>query len=391
MRTSIKWRVGFDATPAAVKRRTGTEQYAHELAWQFATLQRELPDIELIAYLHAGNPHSSVEQIAIVRRCFDESGIRCRVYTPRRGYGLALSIFTVIDRLDLLHMLRVGRPWRAACPYVITVFDVLMVDMPKPGHLREYVILTESGRNAIRGANGLIGISASIEEELKAEFSPDELSMPLWITHLGYNPAFLGGPGMAAQMRNKYGLDRYVLFVGTQEHHKNLPRLIEAFAQVKAQHVVPHRLVLAGGMGNSSDAIRTTIEQLRADDIVLMLGYVPDDDLPGLYAGADLFVFPSLHEGFGIPILEAMASGTVVLTSNSYAMPEVAGDAAVYVDPNDMESIAIGLWRGLSDEQIRQDLCNKGTARVARFTWRNTAFETLDFYRFLLEKGKSKS
>lgn len=391
MNVTRKWRIGIDATPGAVKRRTGTEQYAYELTRQLAALQSDLPDIEFTAYLHAGNPHSSIEQIDAAKRWFAACGVRYRVYSPRRAYGLALSILTATDRLDLVHMLRVGRPWRAACPYVITVFDVLLVDMPEPGQLREHVILTEWGRRAINGAAGLIGISASLEQELKAEFLPEAFSVPLKITHLGHNPTYHDGPTLAAGVRNKYHLNRYVLFVGTQEHHKNLPRLIEAFGKMKAQHALPHCLVLAGGKGNSSEMVLATIDRLNLSDAVVMLGYVPDEELPGLYAGADLFAFPSLHEGFGIPILEAMASGTVVLTSDIYAMPEVAGDAAIYVNPNEVDSIAIGLWRGLSDEQLRQELRNKGAARAARFTWHNTALETVEFYRFLLERGQPKS
>lgn len=172
----------------------------------------------------------------------------------------------------------------------------------------------------------------------------------------------------------RYGIEPpYVLYVGTLQPRKNLARLIEAFAQVPP----PYRLVLAGRKGWMYGEILRRAEESGIGERVLFPGYVPDEDLSALLTGAALFAFPSLYEGFGLPVLEAMACGAPVVCSDAGSLPEVAGDAAILVPPTDTEALAAAMNRVLADEGLRAELVRRGRERARLFTWRRCAEEIL--------------
>lgn len=184
----------------------------------------------------------------------------------------------------------------------------------------------------------------------------------------------------------RYGITPpYILAVGTLQPRKNLARLIRALVLARERYGLPHQLVIAGGKGWLYDDILDAAHAAGA--AVLLAGYVADADLPALYSAAELFAYPSLYEGFGLPILEAMACGTPVLTSTTSSMPEVAGDAALLVEPADVEAIATGLWRLISDRALRETLVQRGYARLERFTWPAAARELLAAYEQCLAEG----
>lgn len=189
----------------------------------------------------------------------------------------------------------------------------------------------------------------------------------------------------------KYGIVRpYILYVGALESRKNLPRLLEAYAQLR-QWSTKWRLVIVGARKWKFSPIFETVQRLGLEPHVTFTGYVADEHLPALYAGADLFAFPSLYEGFGLPVLEAMACGTPVVTSNTSSLPEVAGDAAILVDPNSVGQIAEAMRSVLSQPTLAAELIEKGPARSGLFTWERTAQETIDVYRQALEAHKRKN
>ena len=174
--------------------------------------------------------------------------------------------------------------------------------------------------------------------------------------------------------------ERMILFVGALQRRKNILRLVEAFEQAAPDW----RLILAGSFGFGSEEILARIQNSPRREDIQVLGYVPESHLHNLYQRASLFAFPSLDEGFGMPLLDAMAHGVPILTSNASALPEVSGDAALLVDPSDDTSIAQGLRRLIDDQALREKLSQKGLARCREFTWEKAVKKTWKVYQELL-------
>jgi glycosyltransferase involved in cell wall biosynthesis len=191
-------------------------------------------------------------------------------------------------------------------------------------------------------------------------------------------------PDATAAVRRKYSLpDRFILSVGTIEPRKNLSALLEAYHVLRNEYP-EYRLVLVGKKGWLYADFFRRIDELGLGDKIVFPGFVPDEDLPAMYSAADLFVFPSLYEGFGLPVLEALACGAAVVASNASSVPEVAGDAALLVDPNDGEALVREMRAVLNNAKLRQDLQARGPKQAAKFSWRKAAEETLDVYSAVL-------
>lgn len=174
------------------------------------------------------------------------------------------------------------------------------------------------------------------------------------------------------KLRAKYALlEHFVLFVGNANPRKNLARLIRAFDMAKAQGL-PHQLIIAGGQGWKFDQ-GSVLSDIHNKEAVRFIGFVPDEDMPALYSAADAFLFPTLYEGFGIPVLEAQRCGTPVLTSNTSSLPEVGGDGALYVDPYDVADMAHGIQRILEDTALAASIVDNGYRNAERFSWEKAA------------------
>jgi glycosyltransferase involved in cell wall biosynthesis len=184
------------------------------------------------------------------------------------------------------------------------------------------------------------------------------------------------------QVRERYRLaDRFILYVGTIEPRKNLPRLLEAFARRRIAGDLVHQLVCVGPYGWLSEDVERQIDRLGVRDAVRFTGYVPFDDLPAIYNLAEMFVFPSVYEGFGLPVVEAMACGTPVLTGPVAALAEVAGDAAERIDPLDADTLGEAIVRLAADRDRREALSKAGLERARAFSWQQAALDTLKVYR----------
>jgi glycosyltransferase involved in cell wall biosynthesis len=190
-------------------------------------------------------------------------------------------------------------------------------------------------------------------------------------------------------VRAKHGIRvPYILYVGTIEPRKNITRLIQAFAQLKKRGL-PHKLVIVGQPGWHCAPIYSEVERQGLQNEVIFTGYVPFEDLPALYSGAESMAFPSLYEGFGLPVMEAMACGTPVVTSDSSSLAEIADDAALLIDPLSVEQIAEALFRLHQEPHLREELSRRGRARAAEFTWERSARQTLDLYEEVAVKVPS--
>lgn len=237
---------------------------------------------------------------------------------------------------------------------------------------------------ALRRADAVVTVSECSRRDLARYLDlPGER---LHVTSEGVDPRFVPVRDGATlrEALGRYGIEGpYLLYVGGINPRKNIARLLEAYGRVRERH--PHaRLVVAGKRQWQAEGVDAALRRLGLADAVHFTGYVADADLPAIYSGAELFVFPSLYEGFGLPPLEAMACGTPVVTSDAASLPEVVGNAALLVDPLDVGSIAAAIDRLLSHPALAADLRSRGLARARRFTWERAARETIAVYEHVL-------
>jgi glycosyltransferase involved in cell wall biosynthesis len=283
-------------------------------------------------------------------------------------------------RADVIHSTYFAPP-RAACARVVTVHDVSFLAHPEWFTRRDLTVLNAGVRFAVRRAERLIVPSQHARGELVARLAVPERRIV--VTPEAADARFRPLDDAASEaLLGRYGLSRpFVLSVGNQQPRKNMGRLLQAWKLLRqAGHDSGCRLVIAGGHHGRRENLATLVDALDLSECVTLLGYVPNDDVPGLYGAAEALAFPTLYEGFGLPLLEAMACGTPVACSNVTSLPEVASDAAVYFDPLDVTAMAVTLGAILSDAELRAALRRRGLARAAHFTWRECARATVDAY-----------
>jgi glycosyltransferase involved in cell wall biosynthesis len=269
---------------------------------------------------------------------------------------------------------------------VVTIHDLVSFLFPQTVPRKYAVYMRLMTRLAVRSADRIIAVSGATRDDLRRVLRvPDDKVV---VIHEAVAPEFAVPPGPEAidAVVRRYGIRRpYCLFVGNVEPRKNLARLVEAFGLLRARAGrpglgPPPQLALVGTRGWLYNGILAAVEAQGGAPDIIFTGYVPPDDLPALYAGAACFVFPSLYEGFGLPVLEAMAAGAPVVASRVGAIPEVAGDAALLVDTRRSGELAEAIETVLADAALRARLIDRGRARARRFTWEAVARETLDVY-----------
>lgn len=308
---------------------------------------------------------------------------RATLWTPchHRLERWTLGVEVARLGLDLLHSPDFIPPAFGARRFVITVHDLNFLYFPQ--------FLTDESRRyynrqiawAVRRADHILADSEATRADLIRLLGvpPERVTA----VHLAADPAFrpLPFPLVEATLA-RYGLKRgYLLFVGTLEPRKNLPGLLTAYRILLDRGDVEAPLVVVGGRGWLYGEVFARLEELALTDRVRFLHDVPDGDLPALYNGAALLATPSFYEGFGLPALEAMACGTPVVISDRGSLPEVVGEAGIWVNPEEPEAIAAGMMRVLKEEGLRDQLREAGLLRAGSFTWEKTARKTLEVYR----------
>ncbi len=271
--------------------------------------------------------------------------------------------------------------WFLRIPAVPIVYDLVAFDPSMHANTRSTIIERVTLGTAVRRAAALLAISRATADALAARFPASGARTV--VAHLGAAPTDTGElTGAEAAALPAPG---FVLAVGTLEPRKNLPRLVAAYSALEDELQVPHPLVVVGALGWETGPTLTALQSLG--ERCAMLGFVSDAALNELYRRCAVFCYPSLGEGYGLPVVEAMAAGAAVITSNISSLPEVGGDAADYVDPHDVASITAGLRRVLGDEPNREELSRRGLARASEFSWARFAERTLE----VLQAASSRS
>lgn len=292
-------------------------------------------------------------------------------------------------KAEILHVTGFDAPKFKPCPVVLTVHDLIGALFPQqfPPAARFY--WAKWLPRSIRWADAVIADSQCTRADIiRLTGLPAE---KITVIPLAVHPAFLQPRNAYAirKIRREFSLPRrFALYTGTLEPRKGLDTLLRAFASLADN--VTHNLVIAGKRGWYTEELLSLVVRYGLERRVKLLGYVPDAELPHLYAAAEVFVFPSRYEGFGLPPLEAMACGTPVVCSNAASLPEVVGEAALLVPPDDPEALAGRLFQVMTSRKLRADLRERGHIQATRFTWEAAARQTLAVYQQVLAKASGK-
>lgn len=372
-------RIAVDASRTVVAQRTGTERYSLELLRSLLRLDQEN---EYSLYFNQAPASDLIPS---------GPNWQPRVTPlPRLWTHLRLSRELARDRPDLLFVPAHVLPLRHPTLSVVTIHDLGFRFFPRSHPLVSRLYLELSTLWAARRATRLIAVSESTRRDLQRLYglAADRVRVVYEGVSSHFQP--VRDPEILAATLQHYGLESapYFLALGTIQPRKNLPALLRAFRGLLDSLREPdpgYLLALVGRSVGGQDMLAADIERLGLRQKVYRLGYVPDGDLPALYSGALAYVQPSLYEGFGLTVLEALACGAPVVASNTSALPEVVGSAGLLVDPNSPAEMADALRRLVREPVLRTQLADLGQRRAAEFTWERCARDTL---RVLLEAGK---
>jgi len=316
---------------------------------------------------------------------------RSPVYSVREYFTLSYRLLRM--GVDLYHATHYVLPAFLPCRTVVTIHDIIHLLYPEflPNRLAFFYASRMIRRSLHRG-DRVIVVSRNTRDDLMEYFQID--GEKIEVIYNGIDNMFrqpLTDTDLERWLRN-LGLERpYVLFVGNPKPHKNLDNVVKAYARALEMHDFPHPLVCVGDKAGIAFKVRQRAEQLGIGNRLMLLGHVAQEALPAVYQGASLFLYPTLYEGFGLPVVEAMASNVPVITSNTSALKEVAAGYADLVSPLDVDSIARAIVQGVKDPDHRDSLRKLGLRRSQEFNWRKTAERTLEIYRQALAGAKPEA
>lgn len=362
---------------AAVHSRAGLGRYAQELAT--ALLQVD-PDNHYSAYYNDAAKATLQEPFDRLQCISSRLGNKTWRLSVLLAYYFHISQDRSFPGIDLFHATDHLLPRFSKVRSVFTLNDLTfrLVPQTHQGWNRRFLSLM-MGR-FLQAADGIIAISESTRQDAARLYQIDPARIA--VVYDGVSSRFRPAALEERQaVRQKYSLpDRFILYVGTIEPRKNLVTLLRAYRKLRDEKIA-QGLVIAGKRGWLAEGFFRALADLDLENEVLLPGFIAEQDLPALYSAADVFAYPSLYEGFGLPVLEAMACGTPVVCSNSSSLPELAGDAALLVDPADTAGLAQALALAATDKGVRVRLKARGFAQARPFTWERTARQTVEAYR----------
>ncbi len=370
-------RVAVDYRPVE-QHRSGIARYVSELLQRLASR----PDIDLS--LLSGDLLSPVQHACPNQR-FDQPELRFRVPFPFKKIVRVCytepRFSAALGTMDIVWGTNYTLPGagRSSCKRILTIHDMAWTKYPDAVQGPMLRILS-SLADQVHSSDRVLVVSEATKQDLIRYCRVD--SQKVRVIYNGVSERFHPLSGSLEAVRERYGLPkRFVLFVGTVEPRKNLARLVEAFNHAAGR--IEQSLVVVGAKGWKTSPIYQEISRSPVRDRIHVAGFVPDEDLPAVYNLADAFMYPSLYEGFGIPVVEAMACGIPVVTSDVSSLPEVAGDAALLVDPLDTARLAEAMERIVHDHAMRAALRAKGLERAKRFSWDASAAQVVQCFREL--------
>jgi glycosyltransferase involved in cell wall biosynthesis len=374
-------RICIDASPA-VHRRAGLGRYAQELT---SALLAADTDNEYVAFYHSPGDAQIDPPLDRVPHLTTNLDTKPWRFAALVGQFLRIPQDRMFPGIDLFHATDHLLPRLTQVKTVFTLHDLIFRLYPEMHKPLNRWFLTLLMPRFLRAADAVIAVSQHTERDALRFYGLDEAK--IHVIYEGVNPRFCPAPAEdVAHVRQVYALpEHFILSLGTIEPRKNLTALLEAY-----RHLVDRgsdlRLVIAGLKGWLYRGFFQRLHELGLEDHVVFPGFVPEADLPAFYCAADLFVFPSLYEGFGLPVLEAMACGTAVVSSNAASLPEVAGDAALMVDPHSVADLVQAISALSENENLRQELEAKGPRQATKFSWQKAARETMAVYRSVLAR-----
>ncbi|OYR67231.1 glycosyltransferase family 4 protein [Halorubrum ezzemoulense] len=356
---------------------TGIGTYSKEL-------YRSLSDLLNVSKVEVDFESRSIREIEGEREQILHRGLRLPLDHP--GFFILRSQWSIPDKFDLYHMTLPAAASFELEPQVVTVHDMIKFKFPRRFSEK---IIRKVEYGPVRSADHIVTVSNTSKRDIIELLGINEQKVSTVYpgVHKKYRPLNIDED----TVREKYNLPKsggLVLYLGSEEPRKNVPTVVKACAAARRQGQAIH-FIKAGSAGTFGERTSTkrAVQDAGMEDNTTFLEFVPEDDLPELYNIADVFLFPSEYEGFGLPPLEAMACGTPVITSNRASLPEVVGDAGITTAPNDTEIIADHLIKVLSDESLKQRLREEGLQRAEQFSWQQTADQLAGIYREVYEKG----
>ena len=379
--------VGIDANEANVTSRVGISEYAYQILIKLYEFRKDgTTNHTFVIYLKS-KPLDSLPQ--------EEEWWRYKVVAPKKmwtQFALPLSLFVLRPRPDVFLTLTHYIPRFSPIPTIVSVMDLSFLHFPQTFKKKDLYKLSEWTKYSVKKAKRVITISQSSKDDIIKAYKvlPEKIK----VIHLGLKEV-LGIKNEVLSMEDLAGKfnikNNYILFVGTLQPGKNIARLIEAYSFLPEKLKGEYELVIVGKKGWLYEDILKAPEKYKVSERVLFLDYVLDADLPLFYINAKVFVLPSLYEGFGLPILEAMRYDCPVITSNISSLPEAGGDSALYFDPENVNDIKDKMEAVLTDEKLREKMIEKGRAHYKKFTWEKAARQVLETIEEVGGKQKTMS
>lgn len=361
--------IGIDANEANVLSRVGISEYAYQILIKlYAFREVNDNDYNYTIYLKS-DPLEHLPN--------KTSWWNYKVVKPSKLWtqiGLPIHLITTSRKPDVFLTLTHYGPRFSRIPTIVSVMDLSYLHYPQTFKKNDLYQLTKWTEYSVKKAKKVITISNSSKNDIIKYYKvrPEKVK----VVHLGLKNLSMNAP--SEKDLKEFGVNqKFILFVGTLQPRKNISRLIEAFSRLPKEISSDHQLVIIGKKGWLYEDILSAPEKYNVKDKVVFLDYISDEDLPNFYRKAEVFVLPSLYEGFGLPVLEAMRYGCPVITSSVSSLPEAGGDAAQYFEPEDVDDIKKSIEKVLTDRSLREKMIERGREHYKKFTWEKAAKEVL--------------